>query len=526
MQLELRDLESSTVYTVDAGGAVLGRERARTDISFRDESISKQHARIFSEDGAWFIEDLGSSNGTFVKEQRIQSPAVLSPGMTFTLAQRRFEVLHADPAAGATPRPGPAPSIGSPSSGSPSSINAVLLAVPKAVVYLPAAALALVVRPAGAVQRALDAQGPAASAAELAAYGFVAGALSSLIGAALSLLSAALAGALSAGPLLAALPSAAIAAVVGGIVGFFLHPILSAVVGWLRGTSTPQSRTACAKNLYAFSVLAPVPAGVGALAAGLPLGIGGLVPVLGGLLVALLGLYLAHQWASAFSTAPAVGQAVLGLGAFLVLVSAAASVRIILHDGPSSAPLAAVRPPPDPARTTVSTSAGASLPVDGTSPEAPGPSEDAPTEARVPPDGQSPRPDLGAAAPPASDPALNPAAVDRSAEDRSSAPAEASPEPGSPYGRFRAQLGAIERALDDEPALLERKDVLDDYRLIARRSAEIEERWQKLSRRKPKWEQERILARKHQLELFRELRPVVERLHRTIETDQSSASRR
>ena len=52
------------VYDISAEGAVMGRERAKTDISFRDESISKRHARIYYEGGHWFLEDLGSSNGT------------------------------------------------------------------------------------------------------------------------------------------------------------------------------------------------------------------------------------------------------------------------------------------------------------------------------------------------------------------------------------------------------------------------------------------------------------------------------
>jgi pSer/pThr/pTyr-binding forkhead associated (FHA) protein len=82
MRLEIRDLEDQTVYDIGPEGAVLGRERAKTDISLRDESISKRHARIFLDDGP--VVPGGSetpSNGTYVDDQRISSPVMVTSGM-------------------------------------------------------------------------------------------------------------------------------------------------------------------------------------------------------------------------------------------------------------------------------------------------------------------------------------------------------------------------------------------------------------------------------------------------------------
>ena len=42
--------------------------------------MSQQHARIFGKNGSWYVEDLGSTNGTFVNEQRLAAPAMLAPG--------------------------------------------------------------------------------------------------------------------------------------------------------------------------------------------------------------------------------------------------------------------------------------------------------------------------------------------------------------------------------------------------------------------------------------------------------------
>ncbi|MGZ8578961.1 MAG: FHA domain-containing protein, partial [Actinomycetota bacterium] len=45
-----------------------------------DTYASQQHARIFGRNDSWFVEDLGSTNGTFVNEQRLAAPAMLTPG--------------------------------------------------------------------------------------------------------------------------------------------------------------------------------------------------------------------------------------------------------------------------------------------------------------------------------------------------------------------------------------------------------------------------------------------------------------
>ena len=45
-----------------------------------DTQVSRRHARISPQNGAAVIEDLGSTNGTFVNEQQIHSPRGLNPG--------------------------------------------------------------------------------------------------------------------------------------------------------------------------------------------------------------------------------------------------------------------------------------------------------------------------------------------------------------------------------------------------------------------------------------------------------------
>lgn len=65
--------------TLDSGVHVIGRS-SHADVVIPDRSLSRQHAQIKFQDGAWVIEDLGSRNGTMVNRRRIDQPTMLRPG--------------------------------------------------------------------------------------------------------------------------------------------------------------------------------------------------------------------------------------------------------------------------------------------------------------------------------------------------------------------------------------------------------------------------------------------------------------
>jgi FHA domain len=76
----------------------LGRER--TDLIFSDDGeVSRRHAVLRPADGAVEIEDLGSTNGTFANERRIDSPTRLLPGDFVRIGQTTLEVEAAPGAA-------------------------------------------------------------------------------------------------------------------------------------------------------------------------------------------------------------------------------------------------------------------------------------------------------------------------------------------------------------------------------------------------------------------------------------------
>ncbi|MHB8881892.1 MAG: FHA domain-containing protein [Thermodesulfovibrionales bacterium] len=52
-------------------GNIIGRNDVGKEVLADYKTVSRQHARIIYEDGKWYIEDLDSSNGTYVNGVRI-----------------------------------------------------------------------------------------------------------------------------------------------------------------------------------------------------------------------------------------------------------------------------------------------------------------------------------------------------------------------------------------------------------------------------------------------------------------------
>ncbi|MBO6019544.1 MAG: FHA domain-containing protein [Aeriscardovia sp.] len=58
-----------------------------------DQFISSHHARIYkSKKGEWVLEDLGSTNGTYLDEKQIAGPVIIKPGQLIRLGATSFEL--------------------------------------------------------------------------------------------------------------------------------------------------------------------------------------------------------------------------------------------------------------------------------------------------------------------------------------------------------------------------------------------------------------------------------------------------
>ena len=67
------------VYDFKQPSIIVGRDDG-ADVLIDNPSVSRRHAEIRLGDGGWEIEDLGSSNGTFLGGGRIEGPRTLSLG--------------------------------------------------------------------------------------------------------------------------------------------------------------------------------------------------------------------------------------------------------------------------------------------------------------------------------------------------------------------------------------------------------------------------------------------------------------
>ena len=65
---------------------------ATCDVVVSDTYVSNVHARIFQRDGGWWLEDLGSTNGTYMNRTRVSSPTAIGPGDEVRMGKARLEL--------------------------------------------------------------------------------------------------------------------------------------------------------------------------------------------------------------------------------------------------------------------------------------------------------------------------------------------------------------------------------------------------------------------------------------------------
>jgi pSer/pThr/pTyr-binding forkhead associated (FHA) protein len=57
-----------------------------------DTFVSQLHARLYRRNGDLFVEDLGSTNGTFVNKKRVTAPAAIRKGDRIQFGRTTVEV--------------------------------------------------------------------------------------------------------------------------------------------------------------------------------------------------------------------------------------------------------------------------------------------------------------------------------------------------------------------------------------------------------------------------------------------------
>ncbi len=100
LRVQLRNQPGRTVAVLD--GARLGRS-SHCEVVLDDSTVSKQHAQI-RYDVDVRIEDMGSTNGTFVNGRRVQEPTQLRRGDRIALGTAKIVFLGLAPRGRKSPK--------------------------------------------------------------------------------------------------------------------------------------------------------------------------------------------------------------------------------------------------------------------------------------------------------------------------------------------------------------------------------------------------------------------------------------
>jgi len=110
------------IFTLEGDQLTIGRD-STNEITINDAEVSRRHARLTFQGGKYVLEDLGSTNGTFVNGQRLAGPRVLKAGEVVSFGEQIvlvFEVVTNDPGATmVSPRAAAVPSASRPATPPP-----------------------------------------------------------------------------------------------------------------------------------------------------------------------------------------------------------------------------------------------------------------------------------------------------------------------------------------------------------------------------------------------------------------------
>ena len=82
---------AGTQLNLQSSAVLIGRAPSCT-LVLDDDYASGRHARIFPHDGRWFVEDLGSTNGSWLADHRVGEPEPMDPGAQLRIGQTVIEL--------------------------------------------------------------------------------------------------------------------------------------------------------------------------------------------------------------------------------------------------------------------------------------------------------------------------------------------------------------------------------------------------------------------------------------------------
>lgn len=79
-QVVVHEADGGKARTVRLSGSVEIGRRDGCAVRLSDTYVSQVHARLYGQNEAWYVEDMGSTNGTFLNDARVSSPVEVHAG--------------------------------------------------------------------------------------------------------------------------------------------------------------------------------------------------------------------------------------------------------------------------------------------------------------------------------------------------------------------------------------------------------------------------------------------------------------
>ncbi|WP_147795100.1 MULTISPECIES: FHA domain-containing protein [unclassified Cellulomonas] len=80
-----------TTLPLGSSAVLIGRAPSCT-LVLDDDYSSSRHARVYPEGGQWLVEDMGSTNGTFLDDQKVTDAVPVRPGAQIRIGQSVLEL--------------------------------------------------------------------------------------------------------------------------------------------------------------------------------------------------------------------------------------------------------------------------------------------------------------------------------------------------------------------------------------------------------------------------------------------------
>lgn len=82
---------AGTEIPLNNASIMIGRSE-EADLTLSDDYTSGKHARLFPQGSRWFLEDLGSTNGTYLNNQQLTRAMAVEPGASIRIGKSMMEL--------------------------------------------------------------------------------------------------------------------------------------------------------------------------------------------------------------------------------------------------------------------------------------------------------------------------------------------------------------------------------------------------------------------------------------------------